>query len=264
VRETGRGISAARNAGVEVARGEWIAFTDDDQIAEPIWLVSLWQAQLRTGASCVGGARTLELADDLLRELPLQTRLILGEIPAVGDLHVCTRDALLCTGNLLVRRGLVLELGGFDVALTQGGEDTDLIMRLRRAGHVIWFTPNAIVRHIIPPYRLDARYLSWAARRGGDCYAMRDVREWGILRTFPIAAARLGQAVTMHVPAMAYARLRGNGPLATAHKCRLLRAVAYARRVVECAFSNARVKNDSGPGATEFRGERSMFDRPTG
>ncbi|NUM52752.1 MAG: glycosyltransferase family 2 protein [Candidatus Hydrogenedentes bacterium] len=264
IRESGRGISAARNRGVDAARGEWIAFTDDDQIADGVWLWNLWFAQGKTGASCVGGARTLELHDDVLRSLPMQTRLILGEIAPVGELHPCTRDSLLCTGNLLVRRDLVLKVGGFDEALTQGGEDTDLLMRLRASGQTCWFTPHAVVRHIIPPYRLEMGYLTWSAMRGGDCFAVRDVREWGALRPSLIAIARLAQANFVHAPAMVYARLLGRDAAAIAGRCRIARAMAYAKRVAALVMFPVRVEAASHGSRFDFRGERRMFDQPVG
>lgn len=264
VRESGRGVSAARNAGVAAAHGGWIAFTDDDQIARSDWLVNLWRAQIQTGAECIGGARTLELPEATLRGMPTQTRLLLGEISTEGDLRACSRDALVCTGNLLVRRSLVLQAGGFDETLTQGGEDTDLLIRIRRAGHTCWFTPRAVVGHIIPTYRLGEDYLLWAAMRGGDCYAVRDVREWGIGKSSVVALARLVQGALIHVPAMLFARLCGRHAYATAYKCRLMRAIAYVKRVGRACMGAQRAQPKVSSTKIEFRGERNMFDRMAG
>lgn len=264
IRENGRGISAARNTGVHAARSEWIAFTDDDQIAEPAWLWNLWFAQAKASAQCVGGARTLELPSHILLSLPRQTRLILGEIPCAGELHACTRDSLLCTGNLLLKKNLIQKVGGFDESLTQGGEDTDLLMRLRNFGVTCWFTPHAVVRHIIPPYRLESGYLTWAATRGGDCFAVRDVREWGRWKASISAAARVGQAIGLHAPRVAWHRMLGQEAEYVASKCRCVRAIAYAKRVAATILAGNATAKHSARNVIEFRGERQMFDRAAG
>jgi len=258
LRENGIGISAARNAGVRAARGTWLAFTDDDQIADSAWLRNLCYTQQQTNSNAIGGARMLELPARVLAGLPRQIRLILGEIEASGAPHVCSRDALVCTGNLLIRKALVEELGGFDESLTQGGEDTDLFMRLRRAGHECWFTPYALVHHIIPEYRLESAYLLWASLRGGDCYARRDLREWGILFTWFACIARVSHGISRHVPALLLARLQRDEAKALASRCSLWRVWGYAKRVAQMSVPSV-AGASSEASAIDFRSERKLF-----
>ena len=111
---------------------------------------------------------------------------------------------------------------------------------------------------------LVARYLTWAAKRGGDCFALRDVREWGLWRPCCIAGARLGQAVAVHLPCMWYARTIGRGAVATAYKCRVSRAVAYTLRVAALIVSPSHGEANSATSAIDFRGERRIFDQPIG
>lgn len=59
-RETGNGIAHARNRGVREAQGEWVAFFDDDQLAESGWLNALLTTARETGARIVGGVRQLQ------------------------------------------------------------------------------------------------------------------------------------------------------------------------------------------------------------
>ena len=49
--------------GVEMARGEWVAFFDDDQWAEPGWLAELYRVAQEKEADCVGGAVFLDLPE---------------------------------------------------------------------------------------------------------------------------------------------------------------------------------------------------------
>src|SRR5262249_31641540 len=55
--EKRRGIPQARNASLLAALGrvDWIAFADDDEVADPRWLDALLRAQLASGADVVSG-----------------------------------------------------------------------------------------------------------------------------------------------------------------------------------------------------------------
>ena len=70
VREPERGIVPARNRGIREARGQWIAFFDDDQIADPHWLLELFNGGQRAEqCRVVGGSVHLALPDDCKRRL---------------------------------------------------------------------------------------------------------------------------------------------------------------------------------------------------
>ena len=55
VKEKKQGSSYARNRGVKIARGEIIAFIDDDVILDKDWLQSVWQAFRKVKANAFGG-----------------------------------------------------------------------------------------------------------------------------------------------------------------------------------------------------------------
>lgn len=258
IREAGKGVAAARNAGIEIAGGEWIAFFDDDQLAEPSWLLELWRAQGHTGALCVGGSRVLELSRDELGALSPIVRRILGEIPIEREARACRRHDSLCTGNALVHRSVFERVGGFDASLTQGGEDTDFFLRVHKAGIACWYTPSAVVIHMVPAYRLEEPYLTWAATRGGECFANRDAADWGRARTIALAVARLAHAGLVHAPMRMVSRATGDHLEWVGRKCQMQRASAYARRALRLLGSRrgAGVPPRTG---IEFRSERNLF-----
>ncbi|GMW01026.1 MAG: hypothetical protein AMXMBFR84_21630 [Candidatus Hydrogenedentota bacterium] len=260
VRGAGTGVAAARNTGICASSGRYIAFFDDDQFAHTAWLTALWRTMKTTSAACVGGARTLDLETGVLESMPRISRLYLGEIPVEPFPRECGRNDLLCTGTVLIDRTLFDHVGVFDESLTQGGEDTEFFTRVRKAGGACWFTPLSLVRHMVPEYRMKRQYLIWSAIRGGDCFAIRDAREWGVMYTIGVAMARLMHAIALHMPAMALAAIRSERAFVLARWCQICRALAYARRSALLALPRS---NAAGKGAfaIDFRSERNLFPK---
>lgn len=158
--EPRRGIARARNRSVAPARGEFVAFIDDDEEADPLWLVQLCTEVARHGAD--GGV------GPVLPRFHDQTPawLVAGGFydrprPPTGT--VLGRQGAR-TGNALVRRAQLMALRGpFDEGYAlSGGEDTDLFTRLRARGCRIIAVDTAIVHEHLPPNRTT---VGWLLRR---------------------------------------------------------------------------------------------------
>jgi glycosyltransferase involved in cell wall biosynthesis len=130
------GASAARNRGIDAARGDVVAFVDSDDEWLPekleLQLARLRDTDPRTALVYCRLQRHDDLTDrpipDRSRQQPIHEgdvywRLLTGWHPATPSLVIIRRDAL-------------RDVGGFDTALYTG-EDYDLWLRLGRAGH--WF-----------------------------------------------------------------------------------------------------------------------------
>ena len=138
---TGR-PGSPRNRGIEAARGELIAFLDDDDLWEPDKLARQIELMDRDGLSLVYTDRRLMFSDGS-RSDPVAT-----PAPASPDrlleMVLQGQFPFLCTA--LVRRSLLRQVNGFDETL-ETGEDLDLWLRLGRvvrAGRVP--EPLVIVR----------------------------------------------------------------------------------------------------------------------
>jgi GT2 family glycosyltransferase len=129
---------AARNLGVQHARGELLVFTDPDCQARPDWLERLIIAN-DAGHSVVGGAMdlsggsALERAIHLCKFYWLLPKLVAGK---------CT---VICTANAAYDRHAWRVAGPFDGELFMG--DALLAMRAAARGLAPWFEPTAIVEH---------------------------------------------------------------------------------------------------------------------
>ena len=234
VHECRAGVARARNRGVAAARGEWIAFFDDDQIAEPRWLVTLLAAARTRSAACVGGAIALSLPSGA-GALTALSRRLLGEQPFAGRTRPCDGRDIPSTGSLLIAKRLFQEAGGFDAAMTAGGEDAEWVRRVLRRGERVVIAPAAVVHHVIPAHRANHAYARWVAERTGTQLAYTDWKHHGTAWMLALCTARLGQAVALFVPQLAVARLRGAGrPVDPV--LRLRRVRGYARQAFLLAW----------------------------
>ncbi|CAL9455774.1 glycosyltransferase [Streptomyces sp. enrichment culture] len=163
VREPVPGLAVAHNAGLARARGEVVAFTDDDVVADPRWLTELtapFAADPRLG--CTTGlilpARLRTPAQVLLES---HGGFAKGFAPATYDPQDPPRDEPLFPftagrfgsgANMAFRAEALREAGGFDPATgagtpARGGDDLYGFVRVLAQGHRLHYTPYALVWH---------------------------------------------------------------------------------------------------------------------
>jgi GT2 family glycosyltransferase len=194
VYEPMKGIVPARNRGIREARGRWIAFFDDDQLADAQWLAELFRGACQKSCRVVGGAVHLSLAADCRRQLDPTVRMLLGEARFGHDpLPYGGRLTPGC-GNLMIERSVFDQVGVFERTVSGRGEDTDLFSRIERAGIASWYFPAAIVQHLTPPERLANSYLLSLARRMGEGIAQRQALQ---LSTWKFTLLWLAKAVRL-------------------------------------------------------------------
>ncbi len=129
------GPGEARNVGIAHARGEIVAFTDDDTQCDPEWLQrALERLDARPEAAGVEGA----VLPERDARVPWQRARVVRGAPG-GYL----------TANLVVRRDALTRVGGFRTLRQPFREDTDLGLRLVEQVGPIEFAPDAVVRHPI-------------------------------------------------------------------------------------------------------------------
>jgi glycosyltransferase involved in cell wall biosynthesis len=149
VREHRRGLSHARNRGIEASRGWAIAFTDSDCYVDQRWLSELL-AGLTDGISATSG--------EIFAYLPKTPaeRYAARRKPLWHDWTLRRSRPWFLFGNAVVTRDAFERVGRFDTSFVGGSEDIDFCWRFHSQGLVSVYRPSAAVFH---HHRVSSRSL---------------------------------------------------------------------------------------------------------
>jgi glycosyltransferase involved in cell wall biosynthesis len=168
-REEKPGIANARNAALRNAKGEWVLFFDDDEMAPAGW-IQKYQVFLGSHPNpplgAVGGGCEPEFDVSPPAWFNIErARLYMGE----SDLKLTGKRSP-GAGNCAYHRETALKLGGFCAELARA-EDTDLNMRLQKAGFEVWWLARAPILHLTPVSRVTIGSMTRTAFIEGRSYA---------------------------------------------------------------------------------------------
>jgi O-antigen biosynthesis protein len=208
VEERRPGLACARNAGLRAARGELVAFTDDDVLVDAAWVPAIRRAfAAAPEVGCVTGL-ILPLELETPAQLLIERFASYGKgfLPRIYSLEKPPPDQPLFPytagyfgsgANMAFRTATLRNLGGFDPVLgtgtrARGGEDLDVCIRVLNAGVRLAYEPRAIVWHRHPETgaHLRRRAFDYGTALGAMLtkQILSGPNRWGIVSRVPRGA----------------------------------------------------------------------------
>lgn len=169
------GLHNARHAGAVNARGEILAFTDDDVICDKAWLRELLSCYESDKVGCAGG-KVLPRWEVPPPEWVLQYPGALALLDLGDEVLELKWPQTIYGLNFSIRKNLLLTLGGFNPEsfghIWLGDGETGLVRKVYEAGWKVVYNPKALVYHRIPANRLTLGYMKkrFANQGAADAY----------------------------------------------------------------------------------------------
>ena len=201
-----RGLSGARNTGVECASGDIVAFLDDDARAQPGWLSSMVAAFSDERVIGAGGVAAPRWESPMPAWLPPEFLWVVGcSYTGLPDAAAEIRNPI--GANMAFRRDVLERAGGFTDGIGRVGrvplgcEETELSIRARvLTGGIVMYVPGSRVEHLVTTDRMAPRYFlrrCWAEGLSkalvgssvGTDAALSSERTYAT-RTLPLGVAR--------------------------------------------------------------------------
>ncbi len=167
--EKNLGVARARNRGASEAKGEWLLFLDDDCVPNPTWIFA-YLREIREKFS----KNSVSYAWGVTEYIHTGYR---GHFPE----RLVNNQGGRWPGaaNLLVRRDMFLQVGGFDPWFLQfQNEDTELAVRLVSRGGVYARVPDAVVYHQAQEWTIGGLLRTWQNAAVWPILKKRYPRHW--------------------------------------------------------------------------------------
>ena len=164
VKEPEIGLHNARHAGAKAAKGEILAYVDDDVICDKNWLSELIKPYDDQEVGCVGGKIVPKWEaepPEWVKQYPSYLSLL-----DLGDEVKELKTPKIYGCNFSIRKSLLFEVGGFNpdafgdkkLIWHRGDGETGLLVKVLATGRKMVHTPHAVVWHVIPENRLTISY----------------------------------------------------------------------------------------------------------
>jgi succinoglycan biosynthesis protein ExoM len=225
--ESRRGIAQARNCALRLAAGaDFVAFIDDDERPDPIWLTHLVSTQKKYDADVVSGPVYPAFEADVPKWIQEGPFFLPPSDPTGTLLDSCA------TNNALVKRGVFQAIGNFDEQFQlTGADDLHFFRRVYKEKYKIVWCADAAVSEIIGSDRGNLGWLLRRAYRGGNCQSLVEISLDNSSKTRALRTAKALVRIAQGTAEMVLAPLRGR-----IHATRSLRRICLGVGMITGLF----------------------------
>jgi glycosyltransferase involved in cell wall biosynthesis len=175
-KEDNLGLSHARNRGWKEALGEYVAYIDDDAVPFSDWIAQIKSFSERRSQVLVFGGPYESFS---MVPVPAWFPPDYGNLRLEGNERpIAIGEEWISGTNMIIKKELLLELGGFNTSLGMSGsrisygEETRLLLDLKTQNISVYYVPKIKVRHLIADYKMRLSWLLSSSYEVGKCSAL--------------------------------------------------------------------------------------------
>ena len=189
------GLHVGRHVGATHAEGEILCFLDDDVIVSPVWLGAVYLAFQEPNVALVGGKilpRWNSNVPDWINlfrvSLPQYDGWTIWQLSLLdlGNVSKTIPAQYVYGANFSIRKSVLFECRGFhpdgmpqELIRYRGDGESALALSIEAKGYHVWYKPEAVVYHQIPPERLTVDYFCQRAFNQGVSDSYTEMRRQG-------------------------------------------------------------------------------------
>jgi glycosyltransferase involved in cell wall biosynthesis len=168
-KETRQGLSYARNKGIDLARGTYLSYIDDDGIAKPDYISQIKKYTEQYPDYFALGGKVLPTYET--KEEPAWMSSYIERIISVVDLgdEVKELPKIYPVGcNMIFKKEIFDRVGGFNTELKLRSDDKYIFLKIRQEGYKVLYLPKVVVEHYIDAFRTTAEYVKKVSLLNGE------------------------------------------------------------------------------------------------
>ena len=172
--ETHQGLSFARNKGIELSRGNYISFIDDDAIARKDYISKIAFYTRKYPKIFAFGGKVLPRYENGKEPVWMShyiERII--SIVDMGEKVKMFKKSYPVGCNMIFKKEIFEKIGGFNTDLRLRSDDKYIFNKIKKAGYEVLYLPQVVVEHFIDDYRTKKEYVVRISRLNGRAENIR-------------------------------------------------------------------------------------------